>query len=86
MLSSKGRFKGFFFRDYTRKKAISLGLRGTVRNKNDGSVEVFARGEDSVIRQFTDWCWEGSPYSSVTSVFAEEVDMLPDYSDFRVIY
>ena len=35
-----GSVQGVFFRHYTRKTALSLGLKGYVRNMFDGTVEV----------------------------------------------
>ena len=39
-----GRVQGVGFRWFTRQAATALGLRGTVRNAADGSVEVVAEG------------------------------------------
>ena len=39
-----GRVQGVGFRWFTRQTASELGLRGTVRNARDGSVEVVADG------------------------------------------
>lgn len=46
-----GRVQGVGFRIWTVRRAGALGLRGTVRNCEDGSVEVEVEGEpDSVWR------------------------------------
>lgn len=39
-----GRVQGVGFRWWTQRHALELGLRGTVRNRPDGSVEVQASG------------------------------------------
>ncbi len=39
-----GMVQGVFFRSTTRDKAKKLGLKGTVRNMRDGSVEIIAEG------------------------------------------
>lgn len=39
-----GRVQGVFFRAWTQEVAGGLGLRGTVRNRLDGSVEAHAVG------------------------------------------
>lgn len=82
----KGKVQGVFFRDFTQKQAESLGLKGTVRNRRDGSVEVFACGDEVALQKLEKWCWEGSPYSRVTGVLVEEDGSMPGFHDFRVIY
>lgn len=81
----KGKVQGVWFRDYTRKKALSLGLKGTVRNRSDGSVEIYAGGDSDSIEEFKNWCWEGSPNSHVVDVVANEVSGR-EFQDFRVLY
>ena len=82
----KGKVQGVFFRDFTQEKATSLGIKGTVRNRRDGSVEIYARGLQELIKEFEQWCWEGSPYSRVVQVVSRELDVHEDYPNFRVIY
>jgi len=41
----KGRVQGVGFRWFVQREAAELGLRGWVRNTDDGHVEVLARGE-----------------------------------------
>lgn len=79
-----GRVQGVFFRAYTEKKALSLGIKGTVQNKPNGTVFIDAEGEESAIASFTQWCWQGAPLSSVTNVEVTVVDELQSYSDFRI--
>ncbi len=46
-----GRVQGVFYRGWTRDRAPELGLRGWVRNRDDGSVEALVAGpEDAVGR------------------------------------
>ncbi len=82
----KGRVQGVFFRDYTLTKASELGLTGTVCNRNDGSVEVFAQGDELMLKELEKWCWQGSPMSQVTKVMMTELNETCSYSGFRVVY
>ncbi|MFC1791934.1 acylphosphatase, partial [Gemmatimonadota bacterium] len=54
-----GRVQGVFFRAWTRQKALELGLRGTVRNRFDGSVEACVLGSPAVLEVFQARLWEG---------------------------
>ncbi len=82
----KGKVQGVFYRDYTQKKAKSLDLKGTVRNRVDGSVEIHAQGSESQLKKLADWCWEGSPYSTVIDVIIQEEQENQRYPDFRIIF
>ncbi len=82
----KGKVQGVYFRDYTQKQARKLGLKGTVRNKSDGSVEIQGQGSPAQLQKLEKWCWEGSPYSSVVSVIVKEISSLTDYSGFKIVY
>ena len=70
----KGRVQGVWYRASCRAEAERLGVRGTVRNRVDGAVEVHAEGEPSGVEQLVAWCWNGPPVAAVVAVDVEEVD------------
>jgi acylphosphatase len=51
-LEVSGRVQGVGFRWFVREKARALKLRGWVKNRADGGVEVAASGDPAAIRQF----------------------------------
>lgn len=63
-----GRVQGVFFRATAKDLAVSLGLRGWVRNNNDGSVSVEAAGEDDNVEKFINWCRTGPARASVERI------------------
>ncbi len=65
-----GRVQGVWFRDWTRRKALALGLTGWVRNCPDGSVEALFQGELDVVDDMIEKCRCGSPLSRVADVIA----------------
>jgi len=54
-----GKVQGVFFRVSTKEKADELGIHGTVRNENDGSVAIEAEGGDETVGKFIEWCQKG---------------------------
>lgn len=75
---------GVFFRQSTLEEAKKLGLKGTVQNLPDGSVEIHAEGDEKKLEELIVWCKNGPQHATVDGVkfFKEEVQ---DYPDFRII-
>lgn len=69
-LKITGRVQGVFFRATTKQKADSLGLTGWVKNCSDGSVEIFAQGEDGKLKEFVEWCGHGPADANVDNLIA----------------
>jgi acylphosphatase len=64
----RGRVQGVFFRAETRERARSLGLRGSVRNMPDGTVEAVFEGERERIESILIWCHRGPALARVDDV------------------
>jgi acylphosphatase len=79
-----GRVQGVCYRAYALDKAQSIGLTGTVRNLDDGSVELVAEGEEPALTSLLDWCWEGSPWAQVAAIDARWSDATDEHTTFRV--
>ncbi len=60
-----GRVQGVFFRDTCERVATGLGVRGWVRNRPDGTVEVVAEGSRDAVDSLLAWCREGPPRARV---------------------
>jgi acylphosphatase len=69
-----GKVQGVYFRAWTVKTASSLHLCGWVRNKNDGTVEAIFSGQEDIVNNMLELCWEGSPASEVKNVEVFEWD------------
>lgn len=63
-----GRVQGVFYRDSCRAAAERIGVRGSVRNLADGSVEVVAEGPRDKVGEFLEWCRDGPPRAHVTGM------------------
>ena len=67
-----GEVQGVFYRAWSAEQARSLGLRGWVRNRRDGSVEMLLCGEDESVARMIDLCRQGPPAARVERIDVEE--------------
>lgn len=79
-----GRVQGVYFREYTRREAEKLGIKGWVRNLPDGRVEAVFEGPDDVLEKMISWCHRGSPSASVTQVEVLDEKAEQHFQDFRI--
>ena len=63
-----GRVQGVGFRFFTLQQAGKLGLKGTVRNRIDGSVEIIAQGSENQIALMRAWLLDGPKPATVERV------------------
>jgi acylphosphatase len=80
----KGRVQGVGFRYWTEDVAQSLGVRGWVRNCDNGEVEVEAEGSREVLEEFCRRLHEGPVLARVRGVEVEWGERPARYSDFRI--
>jgi acylphosphatase len=64
----RGVVQGVGYRYFVRRTATAMGLSGWVRNRFDGSVEVVAEGERSVLEAFSRELEQGPRFAEVDSV------------------
>ncbi len=79
-----GHVQGVFFRATTQEIAIALGLRGWVRNGDDGGVELVACGDEAALGELERWLRHGPPRARVTAVARTDVPV-EVFPDFRVV-
>ena len=72
-ITVKGKVQGVTYRETTRRKAVILGLTGTVENLDNGDVLIIATGDPKVLEDFVRWCHKGPQLASVTSVNLVEI-------------
>jgi len=73
-----------FFRQSTLEKARELGIKGTVRNCSDDSVEIIATGVKEQLDKLAAWCWQGPPRAVVTNVITQDLS-LQQFYNFSII-
>jgi acylphosphatase len=63
-----GRVQGVGYRWWTRSLGTRLALSGTVRNREDGTVEVHARGSAEALAELRRRLHDGPPLARVDAV------------------
>jgi acylphosphatase len=76
-----GRVQDVWFRGWMRQEAQSLGLRGWVRNRRDGTVEAVLQGEPGLLDQMLERCRQGPPAAKVLDITVKPVPVA-DFQDF----
>lgn len=81
-----GVVQGVGFRAYVRREARSLGLRGYVKNLEDGSVEIVAVGLREALEGLIVRLKAARPPIRVTSLSVREEHPKDVFKDFVVLY
>jgi acylphosphatase len=68
----RGRVQGVGFRDFVQRRASELGVVGTVRNLDDGAVEVVATGTSRQLSGLAGYLHQGPLWANVRGVEEHE--------------
>jgi acylphosphatase len=77
----QGHVQGVFFRETTKRRALSAGVTGWVRNLPDGRVEAVFEGERAAVERLVDYAREGPRGARVdwVDIEAEEPEGLSGF-------
>jgi len=79
-----GHVQGVYFRDYTEREAIQLGVTGWVANQVDGTVKVVAEGPEAALTHLVEWLHTGSPLAHVDWVDVTWSTATHEFTRFRI--
>ena len=79
----EGRVQGVGFRFFVERVAAELGLKGYVRNRADGRVEVYAAGEEETLAQLRERL-EAGPRASRVDRLQEQAVSFKQYKKFSI--
>ena len=79
-----GRVQGVGFRYWTKTEAEALGIRGFVRNLDDGRVEAVLEGDISDVERMLDMMKSGPPHARVTTLEVEREDHTGHHQTFDI--
>lgn len=80
-----GKVQGVFFRASTKSKAEILGLKGWVRNEEDGSVLIEVEGKNAHVEEFKSWCETGPDFARVSEIDSEIISD-QGFTEFDIRY
>ena len=78
-----GEVQGVGFRFHTRIKARNLGLKGWVKNLDNGDVEAVFEGEEDKVKEMIKWCKKGPDSALVKDVKVEFEDYSGEFEIFQ---
>ncbi|MBR2825047.1 MAG: acylphosphatase [Solobacterium sp.] len=82
----EGRVQGVGFRYFCMRNAKELGLTGTVRNMDNGMVEIYIQGDEYRIQQFLEIIKKGDYWIRVDEITLKEVSLIKNEKTFSTIY
>lgn len=85
-LMISGRVQGVCFRHDCVQVARQYGLRGWVRNTDDGCVSITAEGEEAGLESFVGWCRRGPPAASVLACRESYAKPTGKFDAFEVVF
>ena len=81
-----GRVQGVFFRYETRKEAKKHGVKGWVKNLQDGRVEAVFEGEKEDVEKLIDFCRKGPPLAKVDKVEVFWEEYKGEFKSFNIVF
>ena len=82
----EGRVQGVGFRGHCTSLALQENLTGTVRNMENGMVEIYVQGEPDAIDRFLDGLRGGNRWIRVDDITLKEVPVKPGQKKFSASY
>ncbi len=79
-----GTVQGVMFRKYIEEQANKIGVRGFVRNKEDGRVELVIEGTDDKVLKMLEICRAGTPHVMVRNIEINEIKY-QGFEGFRIM-
>ena len=79
-----GKVQGVGYRFFATRVARRLGLKGSIQNQRDGTVEAMVEGEKKAIDEWIEELKEGPRYAEVTKIDQEKKDFSGKLPEFDV--
>ncbi|MBD3263812.1 MAG: acylphosphatase [Candidatus Omnitrophica bacterium] len=83
-ITISGIVQGVGFRFSALQEARSLAIKGWVRNRADGRVEVIAEGDPGGVDAMIDWCRQGPAMARVQDAEVEPLEFSLGVGEFSI--
>lgn len=80
-----GTVQGVFYRAFVKENAEKLGIKGFVRNLEDGRIEIFIEGNPEEVRKMVEVCKKGPKHSQIRDVELKQ-ERFQDMKTFKVLH
>lgn len=80
-----GVVQGVGFRWFVRQVAMRYGAKGYVKNLFDGSVEIYAEGDEVSLKAFYEEVRIGPRHADIGGVKVNWSEYTGKYNDFRIV-
>ena len=84
-VSIYGEVQGTGFRSWAKEQAEKFSLSGWTRKASDGSIEMFAQGEEEKINDFVSLCWDGPNMAFIDEVLVKDANSDDSISNFEIL-
>lgn len=81
----KGRVQGVSYRNWTRRTANEIGIKGWVKNLDNGDVEAVFEGPVDDVNKLIEACYNGPEMARVDFIEKKMLE-LNHFNDFKVLY
>ena len=80
-----GTVQGVLFRRFVKESADKLGVKGFVRNLDDGNLEIVSEGRDEKVDEFFKLCKIGPKHADVKNIRIENLNH-QSFEEFKIIH
>lgn len=81
----EGSVQGIMFRSFIKENAERYGVKGFVRNLEDGRVEVFIEGNVDEVNKMIEVCKKGPKHAQIRKV-TEKPERFQEFKTFKVLH
>ena len=68
-----GTVQGVLFKKYLEEQGNKIGVRGFLRQTEDGRIEIVIEGKDEKVKEMLEICKAGTKHAQVRDVVASEI-------------